>query len=90
MADESTGATDTGEDVLGSMALFLNVAAVISTALWLSMVGGASASGSTALAGMLSILLFGSSVACFAVDRPAAEPHGHPVPLAAGGLAPSR
>lgn len=61
---------DTGGDVLSTLGLILNLGAVISLALWLSMAGTGSSSLSTLVVGTLTVLLFAVSIVCFAVERP--------------------
>ena len=62
--------TDPAEEALGTFGLILNFGAIISTALWLSMIGGSSAGTDTALAGASTIVLFAASFICFGADRP--------------------
>lgn len=62
--------TDPAEETLGTLGLILNFGAIISTALWLSMIGGSSTAIGTALAGVTTIVLFAASFICFGADRP--------------------
>ena len=71
MTKPHKGGSDFAGDVLGTLGLMLNLAAIISLALWLSTVG--SASGSAMLAGTLTIVLFAVSIMCFAAEKPMAE-----------------
>lgn len=57
---------DPGEDVVGTLALLLNIGAVISAALWVGMAGGAYRGAPVALAGVATVLCLGASIACFA------------------------
>lgn len=59
-----------GGDMLSTLGLMLNLAAIISLALWLSMVGGTSHSGAAAVAGAVTLACFAASFACFAADHP--------------------
>ncbi|MBU3706350.1 MAG: hypothetical protein FGM50_06645 [Mycobacterium sp.] len=60
---------DLGIDMLGTVGLVLNFAAVIALALWLSAAGGGSPGGSAVLAGVLTVGLFAASIVCFAAQR---------------------
>lgn len=59
-----------GGDLLSTVGLILNLAAIISMALWLSMAGGASRGGATMIAATATIVLFAMSIVCFAADAP--------------------
>lgn len=74
---------DLDGDILSTLGLVLNFAAVICLALWLSMAGGASRTGSPMIAGLATIILFGASIICFAVDQPDRQPQGDVQPLGA-------
>lgn len=69
---------DGGGDFLNTLALMLNVGAIISLALWLSMAGGGSSSLSTLGVGSLAVVLFAVSIVCFAVDQPSRETEHRP------------
>ena len=59
-----------GDDVVGTLALFLAIGAVISAALWVGMAGGAYHGAPVGLAGLATVLCLAASIACFAAgDR---------------------
>lgn len=70
-------------DLLSTLGLVLNFAAIISMALWLSMAGGGTGSATTMIAGTLTIILFAASILCFAADVAAADdsPTTRPQPV---------
>lgn len=60
---------DRRDDVIGSIALLLNIGAVISAALWVGMISGAYHGAPVALAGLAAVLCLAASIACFVSDR---------------------
>lgn len=80
-----------GSDVLSTVGLVLNFGAVISLALWLSMAGSHSGSGLRVIPGILTIVLFGGSIFCFAVEQNStrSESGGFPAGLPTAGHAES-
>ena len=83
-----TGDDGTPQDDASTTAgLFLYVGAIISMAVWLSMISDTPRGGVAALAGMVTISLFSAGLFCFTLGRPASqqtrEAHRHDRPSAA-------
>lgn len=57
---------DRGGDVVGSIALLLNLGAVIFAALWVGTAGSSQHEIPTALSGVAAVLCLMASIACFA------------------------
>ena len=70
-----TGDDGTSQDeARATVGLFLYVGAIISMAVWLSMISDTPRGGAAALAGMATVALFSAGLFCFALGRPA-SPH---------------
>lgn len=61
------------DDARASVGLFLYVGAIISLAVWLSMISDTPRGGTAALAGMATVVLFSAGLFCFALGRPASR-----------------